>query len=81
MPGRLPRRAHRLRRQGLVRQLEWSLPESPAALAAPALPRRAEAARLRKVIDRLARERDSAMDPDLDLDLPFPAAGPPGSTR
>ena len=78
MPGRPPRRAHRLRREALVRQREWP-PAEPAAPVLSAPPGRAGAARLRREIDRLGRECERA--PDLELDIPNPPDPQPGPTR
>jgi hypothetical protein len=78
MPGRLPRRAHRRRREALVRQREW--PPAGLVASAPAVTSgRAEAARLLRDIDKLARECERAVD--LELDLLPPPAGQPGPTR
>jgi len=78
MPGRLPRRAHRRRREALVRQREWP-PDVPVASAPEVSSGRAEACRLRRHIDRLWRDCERAVD--LELDLPHPPAGQPGPTR
>lgn len=78
MPGRPPRRVHRLRREALVRRREWPLAEPAASVLAPP-PGRAGAARLCREIDRLGRECERA--PDLELDIPNPPDPQPGPTR